>query len=238
MMTGLTRYFLGLVALAVLCIVNVNVAQAAGDAVRGARAFGQCMACHSIEPGRHLTGPSLATVWEQKAGSAEGFARYSDALAHSGLAWNARTLDRWLANPQRLVPGTSMSFPGIKEDTVRADVIAYLQAVSEGKAPAGGAPAGMGGMMGGSGPLNLKRATADSVVASLHHCKDTYIVKTADGKVHKVWEYNVRLKTDSSKQGPDPGKPVVAGSGMRGDRISIIFTSPKEIGEFIKERCE
>lgn len=236
-MPGLIRSLTVSGALAAFGMVNMNVARAAGDAARGARAFGQCMACHSVEPGRHLTGPSLATVWGKKAGSAQGFARYSDALAHSGLTWNTQTLDKWLANPQGLVPGTNMSFPGIKEATVRSDVVAYLQAVSEGKAP-GAAPGGMGGMMGGSEPLNLKGAAADSVVASLHHCKDTYIVKTADGKVHKVWEYNVRLKTDSSKQGPEPGKPVVAGSGMRGDRVSIIFTSPKELGDFVKERCD
>lgn len=214
------------------------VAHAAGDPVRGARAFAQCMACHSVEPGRHLTGPSLAHAWGRKAASAEGFLRYSDELTRSGLTWNAQTLDRWLANPQALVPGTSMTFPGIKEATARADVIAYLQAVAEGKAPAGQAAGRQGGMMGGSEPLNLKGAEPDSVVTSLEHCKDTYIVKTADGKVHKVWEYNVRLKTDSSKQGPNPGKPVVAGSGMQGDRVSIIFTSPKELGNFIKERCE
>ena len=213
-------------------------ATAGGDPAAGARAFAQCVACHSVEPGRHLTGPSLAHVWGRKAGSAEGFMRYSDPLARSGLTWNAPTLDKWLANPQALVRGTSMTFAGIKDSKVRADLIAYLQAVSEGKAGAPPAAGGMGGMMAGSGPLALKEAGPDSIVASLHHCKDTYIVKTADGKMHKVWEYNVRLKTDSSKQGPDLGRPVVAGSGMRGDRISIIFTSPKELGEFIKESCE
>jgi cytochrome c len=233
---GWNRFLIVLAMIALGCATHRAIA--AGDPAAGARAFGQCMACHSVEPGRHLTGPSLAHAWGRKAASAEGFMRYSDALARSGLTWNAQTLDKWLAKPEALVPGTSMTFQGIKEPRVRADVIAYLQAVSEGKAPAAQGAGGMGGMMAGSEPLNLKGAGPDSVVASLHHCKDTYIVRTADGKVHKVWEYNVRLKTDSSKQGPDRGKPVVAGSGMRGDRISIIFTSPKELGEFIRESCE
>jgi cytochrome c len=222
----------------VALVCGTAEAFAAGDPAAGARAFGQCMACHSVEPGRHLTGPSLAHVWGRKAASVEGFMRYTDALSRSGLTWNAQTLDKWLANPEALVPGTSMTFQGIKEAKVRADVIAYLQTVSEGRAPATHAPGGMGGMMAGSEPFNLKGAGPDSIVASMQHCKDTYIVRTEDGKVHKVWEYNVRLKTDSSKQGPNRGKPVVAGSGMRGDRISIIFTSPKDLGEFIKETCE
>ena len=46
-------------------------AVAAGDAKRGAQLFQQCMACHSTEPGEHLTGPSLAHVWSRKAGTAE-----------------------------------------------------------------------------------------------------------------------------------------------------------------------
>lgn len=202
------------------------------------RAFVQCMACHSVEPGRHLTGPSLAQVWGKNAATAKDFTRYSDALMRSGLTWNPKTLDKWLTNPAALVPGTSMTFPGVKEPSVRADLIAYLQAVTEGKAPAAPSGGGMGGMMAGSEPFDLKSAQPDSVVTSLNHCKDSYIVRTADGKIHKVWECNVRLKTDSSRQGPNPGKPVVAGSGMQGDRISIVFTSPKELGDFIKESCE
>ncbi len=53
---------------------------AAGDPMRGAQAARACIACHSFTPGRHMTGPSLAGVWGRKAGAAEGFERYSDAL--------------------------------------------------------------------------------------------------------------------------------------------------------------
>jgi cytochrome c len=217
--------------------VGTSAAHAAGDSARGAAAFQQCASCHSVEPGTHLTGPSLAHVWGRRAAAAPGFARYSDALLRSGLVWNDQTLERWLVNPQALVPGTSMTFPGVRNPQVREDLIAFLRAVSQGKAPAAGAPMG-GGMMGSPEPADLKRAGADAQVRAIQHCKDTYIVKTADGKVHKVWEFNVRLKTDSSKRGPAPGKPVVAGSGMRGDRISIVFASPKDLSQIIQESCE
>jgi cytochrome c len=155
-------------------------------------------------------------------------------------AWSgARTLDKWLTNPQAFVPGNSMSFPGLKKESTRDDVIAYLKAVSEGKAPQGPDGGGMmGGMMGNSGPANLRQASTDSLVTSLRHCRDTYIIKTAAGATRKVWEYNVRLKTDSSKDGPNPGKPVVTGSGMQGDRVSIVFASHSEVSEFIKESCQ
>jgi cytochrome c len=93
-------------------------------------------------------------------------------------------------------------------------------------------------MMGAAQPADLKQAPAQAQVASLQHCRDTYVVKTSDGATHRVWEYNVRLKTDASRNGPAEGKPVVVGSGMRGDRVSIVFSSPADLGRFIKEACE
>ena len=169
----------------------------------------------------------------------EGFDRYSDALQRSGVVWSEDSLNKWLTNPQAFVPGNSMSFRGLKQESTRSDVIAYLKAVSDGKAPQGQTGGGMmGGMMGGSGPANLRQASPDALVASLRHCRDTYFIKTVAGATRKVWEYNVRLKTDSSSRGPDPGKPVMTGSGMQGDRVSIVFASPTELGKFIKESCE
>lgn len=226
------------VSVLAVCMVG-SAADAAGDAKRGAAVFQQCAACHSVEPGRHLTGPSLAHVWGSKAGSTEGFRRYSEALLRSGVVWDEQSLDKWLTKPDSLVPGTAMAFPGIPNAKAREDVIAYLKVVSEGKAPAPSGGGGMtGGMMGGSQPANLKQASPDALVSSLRYCGDTYVVRTASGKTHKIWEYNLRLKTDSSSQGPSSGKPVMTESGMRGDRFSIVFASPKELGSFIKESCE
>src|SRR5947209_20575123 len=111
-------------------------ARAAGDAVRGAATFQACAACHSTVSGEHMTGPSLAKIWQRKAGTVEGFQRYSEAMKKASLVWTEQTLDKWLAKPEALIPGTSMSFPGLRESKARQDVIAYLKAVSEGKAPA------------------------------------------------------------------------------------------------------
>jgi len=114
---------------------------AAGDAARGAQLFRQCAACHSIAPGEHLTGPSLAHVWNRKAAGAADFLRYSEALKRSGVTWNDATLDAWLAGPEKVVPGNSMTFPGVRDAEARQDLIAYLRAVDEKKAP----PAGKSG---------------------------------------------------------------------------------------------
>lgn len=205
--------------------------QAAGDPARGSKVFQACMACHSVTPGEHMTGPSLAHIWNSKAGTIDDFLRYSDAMKKADVMWNDANLDKWLANPQRLLPGTSMSFAGIREENVRQDVIAYLKSVAEGKAPSGARQRAIGGKP------DLKKAPPDGQVTSIEHCRDTYTVKTADGKATKVWEFNLRFKTDSGKLGPSAGKPVIAGAGMQGDRASVIFAAPAEISSFIKQSC-
>jgi cytochrome c len=216
-----------------LLMAAATLAQGAGDAARGAQTFRQCMACHSIAEGEHLTGPSLGHVWNHKAATAEGFQRYSEALKRSGVTWNEATLDKWLASPQKLVPGTSMTFAGLQKPQARQDIIAYLRAAAEGKAPT--AQGGMRGMQ--ARKPDLRNAPLNAQVKSIRYCGDTYTIEMADGKSEKVWEFNLRLKSDSSKLGPAPGKPVAIGAGMQGDRASIVFASPKEISEFIKASC-
>lgn len=221
--------------IALLLAVGSSDGFAAGDPVRGASAFRQCASCHSTAPGVHMTGPSLARVWGRKAGSADGFHRYSDALKSSGITWNSNTLDRWLSDPAAFVPGSGMIFAGIKSAAMRSDLIAYLKAVAEGKAPS--QPTAARGMMARAGKPDLKQAPPEGRVASISHCGDTYTVTTADGKTNKVWEFNLRFKTDSSPDGPAPGEPVIVGAGMQGDRASVVFAAPAEISRYIRESC-
>src|SRR6266849_83993 len=224
------------VLIALLSLANGNDAAAVGEPRRGAQVFQACMACHSVKPGEQLTGPNLARVWNRKAGTVEGFLRYSDALKRTDIVWNEATLDKWLANPEQFVAGNNMTFPGLRESKDRQDVIVYLRAVSGGKAPS--AEPRRGGMMMQSGKADLKKAPPAGQVVSISHCGDTYTVKTADGRTNKVWEFNLRFKPDSSKDGPLPGKPVIVGAGMQGDRASVVFASPAEISGFVKQLCQ
>jgi cytochrome c len=215
-----------------------SAALGAGDARRGAQLFQQCMACHSVRPGEHLTGPSLADVAGHKAGAVEGFQRYSDALKRSGVTWDDAALDKWLASPEKFIPGNSMTFPGVRDGKARQDLIAYLKAAADNKAPQVEQKGARGGMMGMQArKLDLKTAPPEGQVTAINYCGDTYTVDIADGKSQKIWEFNLRFKSDSSKLGPAPGKPVVVGAGMQGDRASIVFASPKEISETIKQAC-
>jgi cytochrome c len=98
----------------------------AQDAAAGEKVFrANCSICHSVQPERNLVGPSLFGVVNRPSGHIPGF-HYSDANKNSGLTWDVATLDHYLAAPRQLVPGTRMSFPGVKDLKQRADLIAYL----------------------------------------------------------------------------------------------------------------
>ncbi len=96
------------------------------DAKAGQAVFkSQCSICHAVQAGRNMTGPSLFGVVGRKAGQEAGF-HYSAANEKSALVWDAATLDRYLTNPRAVVPGTIMTYPGLKDDAKRADLIEYL----------------------------------------------------------------------------------------------------------------
>jgi cytochrome c len=216
-----------------------------GDASRGQRDFRICAPCHSLEPDRNMTGPSLADLWGRKAGGLSSFDRYSDPLKSSGIIWDDRALDGWLTDPQRMVPDNEMLFEGIKDDRVRADLLAFLKdATKPGAAPERTAQAQMkgmggmmGGMMGGGRDPNLKSLEPAKQVRAITHCRDSYRVTTADGKTRAFWERNLRFMTDSSQDGPEKGAPAIMPAGMLGDRASVIFAAPEEITKMIEARC-
>jgi cytochrome c len=215
-------------------LVSQAMAAPAGDPAEGAQVFRVCAACHSLRPGEHRTGPCLAGVFGRRAGTAEGFRRYSPALKAADVVWNEETLDPWIADPQAFIPGNRMAFRGLPDAKARADLIAYLAQAEQ--APQGGGGM-MGGMGGGAEMPDLKTLGPEHQVTAIRHCEDTYHVATADGADEPYWEFNLRLKTDGSELGPAPGKPVIVGAGMMGDRASVVFASPQEISPFIKSGC-
>ena len=215
---------------------TTSAALADGDSDKGAKAFRQCAACHTLQAGDHRTGPSLSSIWGKPAGSITTFNRYSKALKNSGIVWNAEALDRWLEDPKAMVPGNRMVFRGVAEKKTRDDLIAFLKSASEGKGQA--AASGMGGMgHHGQEMPKLKERDANNRIVAIQHCRDTYEVTTEDGKAHAFWEFNLRFKVDSGNNGPAPGKPVLAPSGMMGDRAFAVFAAPDEISVFIKKGC-
>ncbi|SLN70312.1 c-type cytochrome [Oceanibacterium hippocampi] len=117
-------------ALAAMVFV-ASAAHAEGDAEKGEKVFKKCKACHTIEEGgKNKVGPNLFNVVGRHAGALEDY-KYSDAMKESGLTWDDPTLHTYLEKPKDLVKGTKMSFPGLKKESDRDNVIAYLKSFSK-----------------------------------------------------------------------------------------------------------
>jgi cytochrome c len=113
-----------LIASAALCAAAVPAM--AADPAAGEKAFAVCKACHKVGEGaKNGVGPTLNGVVGRPAGSSEGY-NYSDAMKNSGITWDEASLAEYIKNPKQKVPGNKMAFPGVKDDTKLADIIAFL----------------------------------------------------------------------------------------------------------------
>lgn len=113
--------------LLVLALAAALPAASAGDAARGKDLYDTvCAMCHS--PDKNGVGPAHRGVFGRLAGRAAGY-DYSSALAGSKIVWGEATLDRWLQDPEKLVPGQKMGI-SVSEAAERQDLIAYLKTLS------------------------------------------------------------------------------------------------------------
>lgn len=100
-----------------------------GDVANGQKVFLLCVGCHSDTPQHRPTGPHLFNLVGRQAGVLQGF-QYSAALSESGIFWDRRTLDEFIANPGQRVPGTMMPV-GVSDAKERADLIEYLKTLMQ-----------------------------------------------------------------------------------------------------------
>ena len=109
-----------------LSLAAVGPQAKAADPAAGKAVFNSvCSICHSVQQGKNLIGPSLFEIVGRKTGSVPGF-HYSSAKQNANLTWDQATLDKYLQSPRTVIPGTIMTYAGLKDDTKRADLIAYL----------------------------------------------------------------------------------------------------------------
>ena len=102
--------------------------QAAPDAVRGEAIYARCLACHALAFDR--VGPRHCGLLGRRAGSVPAF-DYSQAMKQSAIVWDEKSLDRFLAEPMKTIPGTTMTYDGVQDRRERADLIAYLRRVQQ-----------------------------------------------------------------------------------------------------------
>ena len=126
----MSRVVSGAILAAALVLATAGAARADGDAARGEKRFEECATCHTLQRGVNNVGPSLYGIIDRKAGEIADF-RYSPAMKRSGLTWTSQTLDTFIADPQKEVPGNRMPFAGMPDASDRADLIAYLAKVSK-----------------------------------------------------------------------------------------------------------
>ena len=115
------QYFYSLAALFLTCCNSVF----AQDVNLGKLKFQDCIACHSMNAGENLIGPSLFGVYGRQAGTGEGF-RYSNAVKKSGVTWDSNSLNQYIANPQAFIAGGRMPYSGMADEEARKHLIAYL----------------------------------------------------------------------------------------------------------------
>lgn len=114
-----------LAVLVVLMMVGVVPCRATDDdAQHGAQIYQRCLACHSLEYNR--SGPKHCGLFDRRAGTLPNYA-YSKAMKASEITWDELSLDRFLENPLKALPGTKMAYAGVKDPRERADLIAYLK---------------------------------------------------------------------------------------------------------------
>ena len=116
------------IILAAVGLMGLSAASYAQDADKGAKVFNKCMACHAVDD-KNKIGPSLKGIVGRKAATVEGF-KYSDAMlakGAEGVVWDEATLATYLPDPKAFVPGTRMSFPGLKNPEDVANIIAFLK---------------------------------------------------------------------------------------------------------------
>jgi cytochrome c len=102
-------------------------AEAAGDPAAGEKIFLRCRACHQIgETAKNAVGPKLNGLLGRQAGSIEGYS-YSAANKNSGIMWDEPTFRDYIKAPQVKIPGTKMTFPGLKSDQEIDDIVAFLK---------------------------------------------------------------------------------------------------------------
>lgn len=121
-MRGVLQLVLGVMSVLGL---SAHAATEANTEQPGQRIYERCAGCHSIEGNR--TGPAHCGLFGRRAGTAPGYGEYSQAMRDSNIVWDERTLDWFLTDPMRAVPGTAMGYAGIKDAQERTALIAWLR---------------------------------------------------------------------------------------------------------------
>lgn len=112
-----------------LLAAGAHAAPDAAALARGEQVYARCAACHAIEGNR--TGPQHCGLFGRHAGTAPGYDAYSKAMRESPWVWDEKTLNVFLKDPMKALPGTTMGYAGVKDAAERSDLIAWLKEATQ-----------------------------------------------------------------------------------------------------------
>ena len=122
------KNFVKTLCLPVICLLSIH-SWAACDVEAGKKQFNKCAACHSVEPGVHLMGPSLHGLIGREVGRVADFP-FSEAMETADFIWTEETLDDFIESPMQYLPGTVMPFGGIRKAEQRQAINCYIKGFS------------------------------------------------------------------------------------------------------------
>ena len=113
--------------LASLLLIVTTAAAIAQDVAAGEKSFNKCRACHQVgETAKNTVGPVLNGLFGRKSGTVEGY-NYSEANKNSGIVWDDAVFAEYIKDPKAKIPGTKMSFAGIKNEQEIKDLTGFLK---------------------------------------------------------------------------------------------------------------
>ncbi len=117
-------------ALSVLAIITVagltSTSALPANVKKGKKVFKKCKTCHVVDKEKNKVGPHLVGLFGRKAGAVDGF-KYSKAMKHADIVWNAETIAKYVRKPKKFIPGNKMVFRGLKKEKQITNLIAYLE---------------------------------------------------------------------------------------------------------------
>jgi cytochrome c len=123
----MTKRLMTMTAVAVMSIAATATIAAAQDVAAGQHSFNKCLPCHAIGPdAENKIGPELNGLDGRHSGTAPNYS-YSDANKNSGIVWGEATFKEYIKDPAAMIPGTKMTFLGIKNDQEVSDLWAYVK---------------------------------------------------------------------------------------------------------------